>query len=610
MRWIAGILIAVALLGLRVWDPYPIEVLRLKTFDYFISTIPKQEDQSIVLINIDDRSLQEVGQWPWPRNVFCGFLGAPVTGLSILFPEKDRYEMDKDLARCITRNRTVIAAATSIHVGTSGGPHVGTATVGADPHPYLPRFKGLIHNVKELEEAAAGNGITSTARELDGLTRRAPLVFNIQDTLYPSFPMEVLRNLAGAPSYTIKTGDVGVSALRIKDFPIITTDGNARIWINWNTTFKEVSAIDFLAKPEPSVATLVGVTAEGTATLISTPDGLKFPHQVQASILSTLINGNAISRPDWAEGAEILGLAIALGVLLILSFNIYLSLPALVAAVGGAVWYTSTTFATSQVLLDPSFAILAAILLWSACSFINFLTQYRLRQLIKKQFGTYLDPRQVAILQKNPELLKLGGERRTMTFLFMDICGFTPISEYYKNKDDPEGLVELVNEFLDAMSQIILDNGGTIDKYMGDCIMAFWNAPLDCENHADMAVKSAIEIEEKTNELKELYKTRGLPDINVGTGVNTGDCIVGNMGSKSRFDYSVIGDAVNLAARLEATAARGEYIENKTIVSSYTAEQLSPEYAVKVIGDIKVKGKEELIRIYSPRLEKITLDKD
>jgi adenylate cyclase len=197
--------------------------------------------------------------------------------------------------------------------------------------------------------------------------------------------------------------------------------------------------------------------------------------------------------------------------------------------------------------------------------------------------------------------MKLGGDRKEMTFLFMDICGFTPISEYYKNNDDPEGLVELVNEFLDAMTTIILSNGGTIDKYMGDCIMAFWNAPLPCKNHAEMAVKSAIEIEEKTNELKELYKERGLPDINVGTGVNTGDCIVGNMGSKSRFDYSVIGDAVNLAARLEATAARHEYIEYKTIISSFTQELLPESYLCHNIGTIKVKGKEEEITIYSPK---------
>ena len=524
--------------------------------------------------------------------MFCSFLGAPVTGLSVLFPEKDRYEMDQDLAKCFRDNLTVISTATSIRRGSAAGPHVGTATVGRDPLPYLPRFQGLIHNVKELEEAAAGNGITSTAFELDGLTRRAPLVFNIQEILYPSFSMEVLRNLAGAPSYTMKVGDVGVSALRIKGFPIITTDGNARIWINWNTTFKEVSAIDFLAKPEPSVATLVGVTAEGTSTLISTPDGLKFPHQVQASILSTLINGSTISRPDWAEGAEIMGLTVALLVLLLLSFNIYLSLPALVAAVGGAIWYTSTTFTSSQVLLDPSFAILAAILLWAACSFINFLTQYRLRQQIKKQFEHYLDPRMVQKLQKNPELLKLGGERRTMTFLFSDIRGFTPISESFV--DNPEGLVELINRFLTNQTDIILKWGGTVDKYMGDCIMAFWNAPLDDENHTHSAISAAIEMREALEEFNEGEHT-GI-SIHTGTGINTGTCIVGNMGSTSRFDYSVIGDAVNLAARLESQCKEWS---TDLIISEYAQSIESDNFEFVRLGDVTVKGKSVPVGIYT-----------
>ena len=220
--------------------------------------------------------------------------------------------------------------------------------------------------------------------------------------------------------------------------------------------------------------------------------------------------------------------------------------------------------------------------------------------MIKGQFGTYLSPDMVDMLAKDPSLMKLGGERKEMTFLFMDICGFTPISEHYKNNNDPEGLVALINEYLDQMTKIILKNGGTIDKYMGDCIMAFWNAPLPCENHAEMAVKSAIEIELKTNELQKKYEEEGLPPINVGTGINTGDCIVGNMGSESRFDYSVIGDAVNLAARLEATAARGEYADYKTIYSSFTMERLGTTVASKSIGTIKVKGKDEEIEIYTP----------
>ena len=254
----------------------------------------------------------------------------------------------------------------------------------------------------------------------------------------------------------------------------------------------------------------------------------------------------------------------------------------------------------SYFLFDWTFPLLLYIVVFGQASFNNFYRQFKLRQQIKKQFGTYLSPDMVAMLQKDPSLLKLGGERKEMTFLFMDIVGFTPISEHYKNQNDPEGLVALVNEFLDAMSTIILDNGGTIDKYMGDCIMAIYGAPLPMVNHAEMAVKSAIEIESKTKELQLAYKERGLPPINVGTGVNTGLAIVGNMGSKNRFDYSVIGDAVNLAARLEATAARGEYLEYKTIISSNTMEQLPEGYHCKHIGVIKVKGKEELVTIYAP----------
>ena len=256
-------------------------------------------------------------------------------------------------------------------------------------------------------------------------------------------------------------------------------------------------------------------------------------------------------------------------------------------------------FTTQLVLVDITWALLTFFIVGFHSTFNRFILEFRLKQQIKKQFEHYLDPRQVAALQKNPDLLKLGGDRREMSFLFMDIIGFTPISEFYKNKDDPEGLVVLVNEFLDEMTTIILNNGGMVDKFMGDCIMAVFNAPVDMPNHAEMAVKSAIEIEAKTLELKARYKERGLPDINVGTGVNTGTAIVGNMGSTTRFDFSVIGDAVNLAARLEATAGRGDFKDSPTLYSSYTMEQLTDIKSVEV-DKIKVKGKEELITIYKP----------
>jgi adenylate cyclase len=228
--------------------------------------------------------------------------------------------------------------------------------------------------------------------------------------------------------------------------------------------------------------------------------------------------------------------------------------------------------------------------------YLRFREQYKLRQQIKKQFETYLDPRQVAILQKNPELLKLGGERREMTFLFMDICGFTPISEHYKNNDNPEGLVELINRFLNVQTKIIINNNGTIDKYMGDCIMAFWNAPLDCEDHANVAVKSALEILKATKELNEELKPLNLPPINVGIGISTGECIVGNMGSEIRFDYSVIGDAVNLGARLEGQTRNYDGVD---LLLSERTYYLCPERTFTEVDRINVKGKSEKVTVFT-----------
>ena len=253
-------------------------------------------------------------------------------------------------------------------------------------------------------------------------------------------------------------------------------------------------------------------------------------------------------------------------------------------------------------LVDVSWILVTITIVGFHSVFLRFILEFNLKQQIRKQFEKYLDPRQVAILVKNPEKLKLGGDRKEMSFLFMDIVGFTPISEYYKNKDDPEGLVAVINDYLNRMSKIVLKNGGTIDKYMGDCIMAFWNAPLDCSNHAEMAVKTGIECAIETQKLKKEFREKGLPDINIGSGVNTGTCIVGNMGSENRLDYSVIGDAVNLAARLEAATRNYKDDDGNVaplIYSSYTKEQLK-EVKSEELDRIFVKGKKELVTIYKP----------
>ena len=589
MRWLVGLLLIGALAGIKLLDPYPVEVLRLKTFDYFISTLEPHSSNIVTLISVDDESLNSIGQWPWPRNAFCSFLGSAVTGVTVLFPEEDRYGTDKDFSDCM-ESVVVSTAATNSKIGGKP-PHVGTASIGKDPLPYLTSFDGVLNNVEVIENSASGNGITSTAQELDGLVRRVPLVFNIGETLYPAFSMEILRNLAGAPSYAIKTNDVGVEALRIKNYPIIKTDSQARIWVNWNISFNNISAEEYFKNPQPSTVAIIGVTAKGASTLVATPAGLKAPHEIQASVLATLAEGVAISRPEWTEGTEVFALLAGLIVLLLLSFNIYASLPALLLMIGGVSWYTFDVFTTTNVLLDPSFGIIAALLLWAASSFTNYLREFKLKQQIKKQFEHYLDPGMVKKLQKNPELLRLGGERREMTFLFSDIRGFTPISE--KFKDNPEDLVELINEFLTNQCNVILKHGGTIDKFMGDCIMAFWNAPLDDPDHKRHAIEAALEMRVALEELNFLLREASDIEINTGVGINSGMCFVGNMGSSSRFDYSVIGDAVNLAARLESSC---KTYETDLIISEYSAID---GYDYTYLDDALVKGKSEPVKIYT-----------
>jgi len=589
-----------ALVGLRAWDPAPVETLRLKTFDYFISTLPTIGDENILLVDIDDDSLQRLGQWPWPRQIFCKLLGGQVVGFSVLFPEEDRFGGDKNLGKCINTENVVVSAAASNSTFVGRPPHVGTARMGEDPTPFLFKYDGVLTNVPAIEESAKGNGITSTAPEVDGLVRRLPLVFNIDNEIYPSFGLEVLRTIVGAKSYSIKTGKTGVEKLRVKNLPIIDTDARGRIWTTWNTNFSRMSAKDYITNPTEYPIVLIGVTAKGASTLVATPDGLKAPHEIQAAAISTLIQGNNISRPNWTEGTELLALLGILVLIAVCSFKLYLSVPALLLAIGGSVSYVYYNFTTSGILLDASFIVISAFVLWAVSSFINFYTQFKLRLQIKKQFEHYLDPGMVAKLQKNPELLKLGGDRREMTFLFCDIRGFTPISETFK--DNPEGLVELINKFLTNQTDVILKHKGTVDKYMGDCIMAFWNAPLDDPDHAYHAVQAALEMRQALEELNNVLRTERGFEINTGIGINTGPCIVGNMGSSSRFDYSVIGDAVNLASRLEGQCKE---FETDLVVSGNTKRHV-PEYKYEKLGETTVKGKTERVLVYT--IPKISLD--
>ena len=601
-------LFIVTYIGLK--DPQIKEVLRLKGFDLLLQSEPKEISKDIHIVSIDEKAIEKYGQWPWKRDVLADVVnqlrekGAGIIVIPILFSEYDRLGGDETFINTIYQNGVVIAQTGTNQTNKNAVPR-GVAKIG-DPLPWLFEWGGMLGPVKEFGEYADGVGVTNTAPEVDGVVRRIPLLMKIGDEIYPAMAIEVIRVSTQAPSYQVKTGEGGIIAMRVPGYKTIETDANARIWLRWNKGYITTSIAD-LETSEVRLnnkTVIIGMNAEGLGGIIATPVGERYAYELTASTLSTVLDGKNITRVDISFISE-LAVSFILGVALILITRF---LPYWVIGLKLISWYViaiylSHYFFTKYLMLvDVSWIIFTITVVGFHSVFNRFILEFRLKQQIRKQFEKYLDPRQVAILVKNPEKLKLGGDRKEMSFLFMDIVGFTPISEYYKNKDDPEGLVAVINDYLNRMSKIVMKNGGTIDKYMGDCIMAFWNAPLDCHNHAEMAVKTGIECAIETQKLKKEFREKGLPDINIGSGVNTGTCIVGNMGSENRLDYSVIGDAVNLAARLEAATRNYKDDDGNVaplIYSSYTKEQLK-EVESEELDRIFVKGKKELVTIYKP----------
>ena len=543
----AVVVTVIILISLKVYNPIPLQTLQLKTYDYYQTFGARYDSKSLVLLDISDLAIESKGQWPWKRDQVGRIVvnayknGAALVILQLAFSQKDRLGGDEMFLKMISK------------------------------YPVILTETKDVKNLTSISRKALAIGDVEVPIDIDGTIRKLPL-----DNSMPSVIMKVIK------------------------FPIPKQDD---IWVDFRHNIPRIDYTDKDWSAMKGKIVFIGVTFKGT-TFVQTPNGLKNTHEIMALGTETLLSGKFISMPSWShilEWSLIIGSSIIF-LLLIPRLGVLWSLVPWLLYTISVPMSSFYLFNKFLYLTNWTYPVIVGFIVFAHLIFNNFARENRLKQQIRKQFETYLDPRQVAILQKDPSKLKLGGERKEMSFLFMDIVGFTPISEYYKNKDDPEGLVEVVNDYLNRMTKIVLDNGGTVDKYMGDCIMAFWNAPLDCPDHAEMAVKTAIECAEETSRLKADFKAKGLPDINIGSGVNTGTCIVGNMGSDTRFDYSVIGDAVNLAARLEATTRNYKNDEGgivSTLYSSYTMEKLKNIKSIEV-DKIKVKGKEELITIYKP----------
>jgi adenylate cyclase len=633
------ILLLLALVPLRIADPPPIEELRLRTFDLFQVLRPREQTaRPVVIADIDEASLKEIGQWPWPRTMLADLVtrlrdyGAVAIGFDIVFAEPDRMspavaagsfrDLDPEIREKLTAlpsNDTVfgdaIKKAGGVVVGQAGAAtesarsnmeaslQTGFAIRGPDPRPFLVTFPGLLRNIPPIERAAAGRGLFSINPEHDGIVRRVPVVMEAQGGLVPSLTMEMLRVVSRAGAILVRTDQTGVRGVAVPGLEV-PTDKNGQFWVHFNKHDRGrfVSVADILggraaADRFRGRLVLVGTSATGLLDIKTTPVEPAMPGvEVHAQILENVLTKSLLASPGLAIGAEIIA-AVVFGLAIIIAApmlpaGIVVSLGAmLIAGLIGISWYF---FVVHHLLIDFTYPLISCWLIYLVLTFVNYFREQQQRQQIRSAFGFYLSPPLVEQLARSPEKLVLGGEERRMTILFSDVRGFTTISEHYK--DDPQGLTHLMNRFLTPLTNAIIERKGTIDKYIGDAIMAFWNAPVDDAEHEANACDAALEMlaraEVLNGELKREAEASGgvyMP-LRIGIGLNSGPCVVGNMGSDFRFNYSVLGDTVNLASRLES---RTKDYRLSLVIGSRTAERAKEKFATMEIDLIQVKGKKQ-----------------
>jgi adenylate cyclase len=635
----------IGLAALRIADPAPIEELRVRTFDTFQRIDYRVKTaRPVTIVDIDERSLAnpKLGQWPWPRTRIADMvanltrLGAVAIAFDIMFAEPDRLNPDvaadtfrnldeatREKLRALPSNDEVFADAmrhSRVVLGETGLPEVlteldktlpvtGLATLGEDPQRFMFKFPGLLRNTPVLEKAAGGRGMLTINPERDGIVRRVPMIMMAQGATMPSLSFEMLRVVTGTDTIFIKTEVAGIKSLGVKGFQI-PTDLNGQLWVHFARRDPSiyVSATDVLEGRVPpdkikGKLVLVGTSAAGLNDLKTTPVDPAMPGvEIHAQVLESALTRAVLAQPYYGPALEFFA-ALILGILVIAFAPMFG--PVTLVAVGalfatvliGTSWYFYTQH---RLLIDFTYPLLSTTSIYLTLIFTSFVREQTQRRQIRSAFGQYLSPALIEQLAQSPEKLVLGGEEREMTIMFSDVRGFTTISESYKH--DPQGLTTLMNRFLTPLTNAILARKGTIDKYMGDAIMAFWNAPLDDKQHQLNACEAAIDMLERIDELNKLREEEakeGGPayiPINVGVGLNTGTCVVGNMGSDLRFDYSVLGDSVNLASRLEGQSKEYGF---PIIVGSRTALAVKDKFAILELDFIMVKGKKEPEVIYA-----------
>ena len=628
------VLFAIVLTGIRIDNSDTVKILRYKTWDKFQTIQPRETlSHSVTVVNITEDDLKRYGQWPWPRHVMAMLhatiadAGAILVNYNILFAEPDRMsgveylksmpmtnemrtqlgevllDTDAVFSTVLKESQRAVLMMSVKNIPDTNLPSTTQIIEKGNVKPWLYEYGGIVSPHRKVSAGANGIGVNVTSPEPDAVVRKMPVLIRINGKIYPSMILENVRLLNGSKRIKVIAKEHGIDEVLVSKKAGIPVNHNAEMYISYadpgkyvNMSATDIITGNFNENKIKNRIVVVGLDAAGLSVLKYTPHGLTTDQNISAQALDTLLTGKYLLRTPQADTYEIVFMAFLLLLLIILlpRIGVLLSVPILLFVETGVAYGAFLAYSNRGFLVDPSWIMLSVFLIWSHSTYNNFATQSRLRKQIKKQFEHYLDPGMVKKLQKDPSLLKLGGETRNMTFLFCDIRGFTPISEQYKG--NPAGLTKLINRFLTRMTDVIISNGGTIDKFMGDCIMAFWNAPIENKKHRELAVKSALEMTKALKQLNNVLVAEGLPQINIGIGINTGEALVGNMGSEQRFDYSVIGDAVNLASRLESSS---KTLGKTIVIGEETRKTIENNFNFEYIDSIMVKGKSEKIKVYT-----------
>jgi len=596
--WTA-LLTLVLIVGIRVADPTFVESVRLRYFDTLI-TAKAPTDNNIVTVNIDEAALDKLGQWPLPRAKYADIVrdlyqrGAGLVVLNVLMPEADRTGGDSRLAQTM-QQYPVILSSVGADKNKNTAQKFGLVVIGPYDAP-IPTYSGIIANVPPLEKSAVGVGTTNTLPEIDGVNRRMPLLTQVEDGtgkfIFPSLSMEILRVAAGDTTQQVKLNEYGVEKMRIPKFGPIATDSAGRVWIDWSQRNQSYSLTD-LPKDLEGAIVIVGPTAAGIANPLPTAIGAVWPHDVQAATVGTMFNNVVIQRPDWADGLEIVAIAIAGLLLLFLTRWVYVGLGSIIVITGAAIVGSHYGYLNYAYLFDITAFVSAVILVSLHAYGVKFVSEFLQKQAIKKQFAGYCSKEVVELLQKDPDLIK-RGVRKDVSVMFSDLRGFTPIGEHYG--DDVAGLGKYMNGYMDSISRPIMDNNGMVIKYVGDASMHIHGAPIEDLNHARTIVKVGLEMLDAVDEYTKLMEAQGLPPAAMGWGCNTGIGFIGEMGSTDRHSYDILGDMVSTAARLEARCKAYGVL---AIIGAETYNRTKDDFFYLLLDNLQPKGKTVADLIYT-----------